>query len=152
MTDKHIPASKLEELPTYCKTSVNGYMDSELVLRSKIRALIDEAPEVELGVRLGIQIAPTVILSKDFSHLSTDDGILIQSWLNSAYEKIDEIYNRPSPDLTKLVGELVEALEKSREKLQIECGGNREYKGGVPTQVLFPTVDTLLTCAKEYLK
>lgn len=54
-----------------------------------------------------------------------------------------------APPAENLIAELVEALEKAREKLQIECGGNREYKGGVPTQVLFPMIDALLKRAKE---
>ncbi len=36
-------------------------------------------------------------------------------------------------------------LQQAREKLQIECGGSREYKGGCPTQVLFPRMDKTLT-------
>lgn len=40
--------------------------------------------------------------------------------------------------------ELVELLTLAREKLQIECGGSREYKGGCPSQVLFPRIDALL--------
>lgn len=53
---------------------------------------------------------------------------------------------------TSLIDELVEALEQVREKLQIECGGLREYKGGVPSQVLFPRIDELLKRAKARRK
>lgn len=60
----------------------------------------------------------------------------------------NKLYTTPQPDI---VGELVKALELSREKLQIECGGNREYKGGMPTQVLFPMIDALLAKAKEMM-
>jgi hypothetical protein len=50
--------------------------------------------------------------------------------------------------MDKLIGELVEVLEQAREKLQLECGGSREYKGGVPTQFLFPRIDEVLKKAK----
>ena len=38
--------------------------------------------------------------------------------------------------------QLREALEKAREKLKIECG--QEYKGGMPTQFLYPLIDAAL--------
>jgi hypothetical protein len=43
---------------------------------------------------------------------------------------------------------LVELITFAREKLQIECGGLREYKGGYPTQVLFPRIDAALASAR----
>ncbi len=39
---------------------------------------------------------------------------------------------------------LHEALTESYEKLKIECSGHREYKGGMPTQVLFPMIEKAL--------
>ncbi len=79
---------------------------------------IDAEPEVESGVNLQLQIAPTVLLSKDFLGINKSDGVLIQSWLNSAYEKIDEMYKQPSaaPSADNLIAELVEALEESVER------------------------------------
>jgi hypothetical protein len=42
---------------------------------------------------------------------------------------------------------LLVALKAAREKLQIEAGGAREYKGGMPTQILFPMIDAALAKA-----
>lgn len=49
--------------------------------------------------------------------------------------------------LVKLVGEIRWVLSQSEEKLLIEAGGSREYKGGVPTQFLFPRIEEALTKA-----
>lgn len=46
--------------------------------------------------------------------------------------------------------ELVDLLTKAREKLQIECGGYREYKGGSPTQFLLPAIDAILAKVKSH--
>lgn len=42
------------------------------------------------------------------------------------------------------VPDLIGALRVAREKLQIECGGATEYKGGMPTQILLPMIDAIL--------
>ena len=44
------------------------------------------------------------------------------------------------------------ALENAKKKLKIECGGEREYKGGVPTQFLFPQIDEALKDLDELIK
>jgi hypothetical protein len=61
---------------------------------------------------------------------------------------IPEYFTTPQP--TTDISELVKALELAREKLQIECGGVREYKGGIQSQVLFPMLDALI--AKHTVK
>lgn len=44
---------------------------------------------------------------------------------------------------------LVNLLEAAYEKLEIECSGIREYKGGVPTQVLFSEIRAALNKDKD---
>lgn len=45
----------------------------------------------------------------------------------------------------------VEALDAAKDKLHRECGGQREYTGGIPTQTLFPLIDQALAELKEIL-
>jgi len=52
-------------------------------------------------------------------------------------------------DKDALIAELVEALRDSKEKLRIECLGCREYKGGVPWQILLPKIDSLISTAAK---
>jgi hypothetical protein len=44
----------------------------------------------------------------------------------------------------KAFEEVLRALKAAKEKLQITCGGVREYEGGIPTQSLFPMIDAAI--------
>lgn len=45
----------------------------------------------------------------------------------------------------------VTLLEKALDKLKRECGGLREYKGGSPSQFLFPAMEEEIREARKFL-
>lgn len=101
MTDKHIPASKLLAL-------INEYDDSVHDLPQAIRALIDEAPESFEPVAIVDKSIPTCEIQ--YTDAVGDNGLPDGTPLFVAPP--------PSPDLTRLVEELVEALEDANKKIR----------------------------------
>lgn len=63
--------------------------------------------------------------------------------------KSGRLYMDKLEEAHAMIQELVDALERAYEKLQIECGGQREYKGGMPTQFLFPLIEKILSKARQ---
>lgn len=132
MTDKHIPASKLLALITTEPAknewgdTIQGCYDEKVDVLA-LRALIDEAPEVE-PVEYQIKI-----LGERWTHCA-------KHLYDPANPNTRALYTSPPPstDLTKLVGELVEAMIDLRKHVNAE---EFDYAYG-----------ELLTRAKEYLK
>jgi hypothetical protein len=123
MTDKHIPASKLLALPAY---KIDG---PDVILLSDLRALIDEAPEVE---------SVCTLLAKDGFVWSTLWRVPIPDGKHFLY-----LSPPPSTDLTKLVGDLVEAVRLAKVTF---IANNMDVRN------VMQVIDETLTRAKEYLK
>lgn len=45
--------------------------------------------------------------------------------------------------------QIVQNMQDAYDKLLIEASGIREYKGGVPTQILFPRLEEMLKLMRE---
>lgn len=136
MTDKHIPASKLLALQTKeLSTGIDIFGNenyAEFIAKSDLRALIDEAPEVEpVG-------AICDVTKSGLSYAAFTKTLPIGTMLYASAP--------PSHNLTKLVGELGQALEDVGEWINTLPAGTKAAttKGKM--------IDTLLTRAKEYLK
>lgn len=134
MTDKHIPASRLLALPRWDKYR-NLDPRGEFVNFADLRALIDEAPEVEPMAKVLCiidedgELEPHTFYSNDEAPRQEElknKFVIFDVWLSPP----------PSTDLTKLVGELVEALDRYS-----GCYGR-----------LSDEINALVTRAKEYLK
>lgn len=101
----------LEELPAYTKTSVNAYMDEDLILRSSIGAIIEQY-KTEVAEPAS---KSRIVKDADFQRL--EDAIR-NLWMSGednnkrTYDRIckwlDSLEHLSSP---AIVGELVKALE-----------------------------------------
>lgn len=60
--------------------------------------------------------------------------------------RMEDIYQlvAAGKTLLALTGQMREALVQAHDKLKLECSGYREYKGGSPTQTLFPQIEKAL--------
>lgn len=143
MTDKHIPASKLFELPKF-SDPITG---QPAIFHADLRALIDEAPEVDqpIGVHAWeCEGCGSVTRSPErYQELLRKAGH-VSCCPDSKYKMLTLFpVTAPSPDLTKLVGEVLEALENL----------NNSVTSCIDlTPELLRENSALLTRAKEYLK
>jgi len=100
------------------------------ILRNDIKFIADHQPSHSIANSIGLAL----------------EAALMKSYLNEGDKKVNE---------KELIQELLFTMKRARRKLQIECGGERDYKGGqgnVATQFLFPEMDELIEKTEKYLQ
>lgn len=168
MTDKHIPASKLEALLKVSNEPIqDGFYDPKYlrslrgdfaIKASTIRAIIDEAPEVEKQEPFGyvLSINGDLVFRKTITEIESLVYSSMAVYCGDHRPVPSSVIETqpPSPDLTKLVGELVEALEHSRACLEAanNSGLINDTLWAGNAETLFDYMDAAIAKAREAVK
>lgn len=155
MTEKYIPASKLEALPRFSPFKIGPSMgmtemdNGQYVNIEDLSALIEAAPEVSSE--------PVAIYEQDTNHLQElmdTDMAKGWRWMRKDFAYGDKLYTAPQ-DQTALIRELVDALDEHKTRLPKEIEAYLLLELPAKAQLLYGIYRKnaeLLTLAKEAIK